>query len=170
LNTYGIGEWMAHKYSKEFVGNENKKKKTGSKAAAQTARRFLCELPKLESHYCRKDTKKMYLEKIWTSKKSLYREYENYMKAANNEKLTASICTFVNIFSELNLGLFLQKKDECDTCCSYRSGNLDQNQYDLHIKMKDRAHKKKRRRIKGILVQALWCLRWICRLFYYRHA
>lgn len=37
--------------------------------------RFLRTLPKMESHYCRKDTTKLYLETQWQNLNELYRFY-----------------------------------------------------------------------------------------------
>lgn len=104
---------------------------------------FFGSLPQLESHYCRKDTEKMYLEPKWKTKAELYRLYLSYIKDEGKEHLKLSICTFHAVFEENNLSLFKPKKDLCDVCCSYTAGNLSQEKYNSHIKRKYEARAQK---------------------------
>ncbi|KAG8334063.1 hypothetical protein J6590_108696 [Homalodisca vitripennis] len=104
---------------------------------------YFAMLPKLESHYCRKNTQKLYLEPNWQSKAQLYRHYRSYCESEGKKQFIASDCLFYSLFDELNLGLFSPKKDQCDLCCSFNKGNLTQELYEEHIKKKDEARSEK---------------------------
>lgn len=102
---------------------------------------FLEEIPKLESHYCRSSTSKIYLEPLFDSMSSLYKEYKNYCEP-NNIKI-AHRKVLETVFSEMNLSLYKPKKDQCDLCCSYEMGNLEEGVYQVHIQRKNRARAEK---------------------------
>jgi hypothetical protein len=61
-------------------------------------------------------------------------------------KSWGSITLFEKVFDELHLSLFTPRKDQCDTCCSYKVGNVSDEIYNKHIQEKDRARKEKRKR------------------------
>lgn len=104
--------------------------------------KFLQSLPKLESHYCRSSTKKMYLEPMWHTKAELYRFFKN--KYCVEEKLEcSSIFTFCKIFEELNISLYTPKKDLCDVCEAYKTQNLSEEKYLEHQTLKQEARKEK---------------------------
>lgn len=104
---------------------------------------FFKELPKVESHYCRSRSLKLYLERQWDSKAALYRLYVNWCKGRNTKP--ASDALFSNVFEELNLSLFKPKKDECDVCVSYRSGNVPEEEYSLHVIKKTRQERQRKK-------------------------
>ena len=92
LNSLCVGEWMirnwvlqnkkhrqddknvnndAHEQDDEDVETENTaptRKEKCSSNERKLVTDFFNNLPKLESHYCRKDTNKLYLEPQWQSK------------------------------------------------------------------------------------------------------
>nr|CAH7744795.1 unnamed protein product [Callosobruchus chinensis] len=84
---------------------------------------FFDKLAKMESHYCRASSKKIYLEPLWMSKLSLYRFYESDY-CIQNKLPPVSIAKFHATFNDLNLSLFHPKKDECDVCVGYRTSNV----------------------------------------------
>lgn len=162
LNTLSIGEWTALNWQKneenyldtedeEDIDNdleprENvqapKPKKMRKSKEVEMLEAFFHSLPKVESHYCRKNTSKMYIEPEWNSKRQLYMFYVEDWCPKNN--VTAlSRCKFSQIFDEFNLGLFRPKKDLCDTCESYKSGNVDDDKYEAHIMRKDEGRMEK---------------------------
>ncbi|GFY34704.1 uncharacterized protein TNCV_4701851 [Trichonephila clavipes] len=99
---------------------------------------FFNSLPKLESHYCRKDSSKLYLEPLWTSIFQLYKAYkDDFCPREKSEPL--SITSFCNIFEQLNLTLFRPKKDLCDVCESFKTGNTTESQHKIHNDMKKEA-------------------------------
>ncbi|KAJ8710635.1 hypothetical protein PYW08_009150 [Mythimna loreyi] len=44
-----------------------------------------------------------------------------------------------------NLSLFQPKKDQCDTCCAFKAGNLSEDDYHNHITRKDAAREEKKK-------------------------
>lgn len=47
------------------------------------------------------------------------------------------------MFDELNRSLFTPKKDQCDTCCSHKVGNITEDIYNAHIRSKNTARNEK---------------------------
>ncbi|CAK1594788.1 unnamed protein product [Parnassius mnemosyne] len=140
LNSLGVGEWVI----KKWIINEDDPKdapKNNTKVEAKNQlRKFFDSMPKLESHYCRKDSSKLYLEPIWTSKSQLYETYrKDFCVRENLEPL--SITTFFNMFETLNLSLFSPKKYLCDICEFYKAGNVSDIDYKTHRDKKDEARK-----------------------------
>ncbi|KAK5640008.1 hypothetical protein RI129_010819 [Pyrocoelia pectoralis] len=102
---------------------------------------FFRDLPKMESHYCRSRTSKLYLEPRWTSKSELYKLYKSYCENLKTRSLSTASLSYV--FDELNLSLFKPKKDECDVCVSYRSKNISEEVYVFHEIKKNEAREAK---------------------------
>ncbi|GFY43275.1 uncharacterized protein TNIN_189941 [Trichonephila inaurata madagascariensis] len=104
----------------------------------QTRRRFFDFLPKLESHYRRKNSSKLYLKPLWTSKSQLYNAYkDNFCPREKAEPL--SITSFCNIFEDHNLSLFWPKKDLCNVCELFKTGNITEFEHKMHNDMKKEA-------------------------------
>lgn len=97
LNTLSIGEWMALNWQGDENDTETEenmnesdqngidineevieptRKKLRKSAQVESLEEFFRSLPKVESHYCRKRTRKMYLEPNWTSKRELFLFYQ----------------------------------------------------------------------------------------------
>lgn len=97
----------------------------------------------MESHYCRSRSGKLYLEPIWQSKTDLYNEYRKFSVQQDPEIRTVSIKTFTSLFEELNLSLFIPKKDQCDVCTSFKTTNISEENYLQHQKRKEDARNEK---------------------------
>lgn len=54
-----------------------------------------------------------------------------------------SIKTFHETFSEMNLGLYCPKNDQCDICVGCKTGNIFEENYRSHIQRNDAARDKK---------------------------
>lgn len=107
----------------------------------QSAQEYLEKLPKMESHYCRATSKKLYIEPVFTTKAELYRAYvENCKENGHN---AASNCLFMTVFDEMNLSLYTPKKDQCDKCCEYECGNITEDVYRQHMQRKEDARQAK---------------------------
>lgn len=160
LNTLSIGESAAISWKKKNNQDEDQLPHlTGDLLGeAETGRRFsrlaifeerkrnLClffeSLPKMESHYCRARTTKLYLEPLWTSKSQVYRLYTNsWCLEKNIEPL--SLTLFLTTFDDMNLSIFAPKKDECSICVAQKVGNFDEAEYQLHQKKKVEARDEK---------------------------
>jgi hypothetical protein len=162
LSTLGIGEWMVLNWLKEekSVESEDSSQSSDNEVSEQkTTRRkkacteelrvrhgslkeFFSSLAKVESHYCRATSKKLYLEPNWGSKQQLY---EFYCKdwCIKTKLKPLSSCTFHKVFEDLNLGLYRPKKDECDVCRAYKLNQFEEIQYQEHIKNKEAARAEK---------------------------
>lgn len=160
LNTLAIGSWTAQNWQKEPNDEESvstdeseegnpvviNEEYINTSTAAKTRKTkeiknlevFFSTLPKIESHYCRKFSAKLYIEPNWSSKRELYMFYKNDWCQEKHVK-PVSITTFAKIFEDNNLSLFKPKKDLCDKCESFKTGNLDKQIYDMHIQRKEEA-------------------------------
>ena len=88
-------------------------------------RQHIKSLPVTESHYCRKDTKRKYLN----GELNLQKLYDIYADSRREQgKCQVSRTTYKNILYEEynNLGFFKRLKDRCDYCTSYE--NLPENE------------------------------------------
>lgn len=68
-------------------------------------REFLDSLPKMESHYCRANTTKHYLEPMWERKLQLFREYTRLCHTKHVQ--SASRALFYKIFEGMNIGFYV---------------------------------------------------------------
>ena len=46
-----------------------------------------------------------------------------------------------------NFAIYKPRKDRCDTCTAYNDGNVDENEYQEHIKKIKRSHGRKEERM-----------------------
>lgn len=120
----------------------DKKKQLKNNEKKESVRDFFSNLPKLESHYCRKSSSKLYLEPRWKNKTELYDFYKNVW-LTDRKTEPAGLTLFKYIFEESNLSLFCTKKDECDICVGYRTQNVSELIYQEHRKKKDEARSEK---------------------------
>lgn len=141
LSTLGISPnqfrgWL----KKKKTCHKEKKKGPFNKVGIEkdkAARKFLDSLPKLPSHYCRQSTSKLYLEPVFRSKSQLYKEYSSQIKICNKQQV--SMPKFSSILDDMNIGIFLPKKDKCDICCAHDVGNVTDETWKKHLQKKDDA-------------------------------
>lgn len=152
LNTFGINVSVLHGWLNESengmfkspdMKRHPRKVKHVNKVKESDARGFLGSLSKLPSHYCRADTGKEYLETTIPSKTKLYEVYRNWCQ--ENGKQIGSRWLLMRVFNGMNLGFHQPKKDQCDICCSYQTGNITEPEYQRHLQKKDRAREEKLR-------------------------
>lgn len=160
LNTLSVGEWSVLNWSKDnhmsIEDNENLNDVTDGetkdilksrrmlKKESDNLNEFLDTLPKIESHYCRASTKKLYLEPLWLSKTALYEFYKNDWCLQKNIN-PMSITRFKQVFIAKNLSLFRPKKDECDICAAFKHNNIEEDVYQNHINKKKKARIEKQK-------------------------
>lgn len=87
---------------------------------------FLDNLPKLPSHYCRKSSKKVYLEPITGNGSNMAENPEGALEPLSR-------FTFAKVVAEKNLAFPPPKKDQCDLCISFEAGHISQEDYNQHI-------------------------------------
>lgn len=149
LDTLGIKDWFVRYWLKKTdcamppdratsSVNRNVPTKTGGHEHVE---KFLAGLPKMPSHYCRASTSREYLEPVFQNMTDLYNKYKEDCEFASKECVGRRL--FDEIFMKLNLSLFHPKKDQCDVCCSHKTGNLTDEKYAKHIMKKNQARNEK---------------------------
>lgn len=157
-NTLDIGEWSTHSWVLQKANSTSDTDVNGDLVPAQpeiiqrksnrfslkrdALREFFHSLPKLESHYCRSGSQRLYLEPIWQSKLALYCEYVRFCEN-KEEREPFSTKIFYEQFNENKLSLFRPRKDQCDVCVSHKAGNMTDDDYLRHINRKNRARQEK---------------------------
>ncbi|CAG9812843.1 unnamed protein product [Phaedon cochleariae] len=151
LNTLGVKErsvrdWVTVPTVHGMVKQNNLKRYKTAKQKGDNEKKnimiaFINSIPKLPSHYCRADSKKLYLEENFKNKTELYDLYKSHCEEQQNSPL--SICSFMMTLQEMNISIHQPKKDQCDLCCSYKVGNTSEEEYRNHIAKKDQARNEK---------------------------
>lgn len=147
LHTLCINEWSVLNWIKkrnnegDTETNRNQSINKRHEEGRQQIRDYLNVLPKVESHYCRQSTSRQYLEPIWRTKSNVFREYEKYCTERNIKSLKYKV--FEDVFNEMNLSIFMPKKDQCDLCIGYQTSNVSQEEYVLHQQRKEEARQQK---------------------------
>lgn len=150
LSTLGLREWQVNNWvdHSKYGINEGKKEQKKSEEILRSFRipnifmnTFIDNLNKLPSHYCRKDTNKMYLEQSFTTITELYKVYVNAAMESNETAMSQNSLT--KLLKKKNISLYKPKKDECDTCCQYNEKNLTEEKWQKHQHQKDRARAEK---------------------------
>ncbi|KAF6209065.1 hypothetical protein GE061_014808 [Apolygus lucorum] len=103
---------------------------------------FFAKLPTLPSHYCRKNSKKLYIQTNLTSWSLLYQMYKQTCQE-NDEMEPLSRYYFDHIRKKRNLGIYAPNKDRCDLCCSFELGNASPEVFEAHQKNKNLAREEK---------------------------
>jgi len=93
-----------------------------SDAQIQNVRRHIDSFPRLESHYCRRDTSAQYLSPELDITK-LYRLYRNEFCLQEGIIDPVSERIYRQIFvTQYNLRFYVPKKDQCSQCNAYKKG------------------------------------------------
>lgn len=160
MSTFDLGEWTVLNWvaedldkktlgmapSKEIVNKERRQTKprslTKTLDGKEILRKLIESIPKLPSHYCRKNSNKIYLEPIYgDSMLDLFNEYKRICSENENGPVKhLSRTSFDSYVSKLNMTFQQPKKDRCD---KYIIGNLSEQEYKNHIDKKNRARNKK---------------------------
>lgn len=149
LSTLNIGEWCVYSWltSANTHGINKEVKTIPSRArtfeSGGSAKVFLDAVPKVESHYCRRNTNRLYLEPMFRSFEDVYREYQSY--CGENNLVPGSKTTLRKEMDERKISIFKPRKDQCDKCCQYEEGNLSEEVYRKHIESKKAAQDEKAR-------------------------
>lgn len=67
---------------------------------------------------------------------------KNVMK---KNKQPVSKKVFTDIYDNTNFSVYHPKKDQCDICCSYQTKNISEEDWNVHIKDKNRSREEKNR-------------------------
>lgn len=107
----------------------------------QNLREWLNSLAKVESHYCRSSTDRLYLEPVWDSVRHLYRNYSIQCDSRGITKVSRTI--LINEMRKMNISLYRPKKDQCNECTMFKNGTLENETYQKHISKKEQANAEK---------------------------
>lgn len=99
---------------------------------------FLNSLNKMPSHYCRRETNKLYLEQHFTTLTELYDVYKSACQISNEEPLSRS-----SVLNQMNISLYQPKKDKCDICIQHELKNISEEEWLYHKNIKERAREEK---------------------------
>ncbi|KAF0715046.1 Uncharacterized protein FWK35_00033164, partial [Aphis craccivora] len=99
-----------------YNGRDKRKGKPAHNATlaykVNKVRNFLNEIPKVPSHYCRKQSSRLYLPPDL----SIANLYEIYSKKENSEAVNINVFRKISKEFEPPLAIFLPKKDQCAVC------------------------------------------------------
>lgn len=144
-NTLGVSLRTIHGWKKRSTkSNQNKETNpiSNKKKESKNVEEFLNVLPKMESHYCRASSSRLYLQPEWTSATQLYEFYTKNW-CVNKNVSPMSIYTFHIALKNMNISLYHPKKDQCELCACYSQGNVNELEYKEHIKKKEEARTEK---------------------------
>lgn len=160
LNTLGITEKICRTVlSKVHNGGVLERDKRGGRQRSEIIKQkeldmndiihqHISRFPKVESHYCRSKTSKMYLHPDLSLSK-MYAMYVEELQDNKRTDLVASFSLYRKIFKSKNLSFFRPKKDQCSLCVSYHNAadektkNDLKNRYSAHIAEKEAARELK---------------------------
>lgn len=160
LNTLCIGEDSFRRWTREAdniiednTSEQNENTETTSSIARtgrnselrKTVKTWLDILPKVPSHYCRATSTKKFVESTFRSELHMHQIFKEW--CVENNYSAASRKIFSKVLSQENIGIHHPRKDQCDTCCSYKTGNISKEEYETHIAKKNEAREAKKNAI-----------------------
>lgn len=80
---------------------------------------------------------RLYLEGPFLHKLEVFELYKT--KCIEDNILPLSSCYFYNFLKEKKFSIFMPSKDKCDYCSSYEMGQVDEDDFAVHIAHKNRA-------------------------------
>ena len=106
------------------------------------ARGFLESLTKLPSHYCRKDSQKLYLETVITSRTPLCKVFQEYCDSKG--KLRVSKKGFTQGKEHAKHCHIETKKDQHNVCLGHKYGTVSEQDFREHEKRKEESKQEKK--------------------------
>lgn len=96
----------------------------------------------MPSHYCRLRFNRLYLEGPFDTKQEVYNLYVEHCTEENLR--TLSKLYLFEFLEEKHFSIFHPRKDECDTCTSFKMKQINEEEYKNHKNMKERAQDEKK--------------------------
>ena len=150
MNTFNIREKQLRNWVSNSAGlkgmypkpeRQPQKNNKSSKKKHESAEMFLDSLNYIDSHYCRKNSNKKYVDSQIKNMAKLLHLYKVFCKT--NALLAGSKKLLISVFKQKNLSLYKPKKDRCDLCEEYKLNSVEQEIYDVHIEKKKEAYLEK---------------------------
>ena len=155
LATLNMKEWSIRKWAKEGADdnvvvprNTAPNRSHVNERSKASIISFLSKLTKMPSHYCRADTNKVYLEPMFQTYSHLYREYKLFCASADLP--IASETSMRRHFKAENISLFVPKRDQCDICAGFETGNVSKDEYNKHTTRKQEARDEKKTDVESL--------------------
>ena len=132
LNTLGISDKMVTTVHKKLnnIGvcmddqrgkSDNSRHNQTTETEKKYVQQHINSFETVESHYCRRNSKKVYLPQGLNITK-MYRLYEKYCAALGAPKV--SLYVYTEIFNlEFNIGFHKPLKDQCNTCMAFTNAS-----------------------------------------------
>lgn len=120
-------------------GKHEKHRKTDAEVL-KAIKEHINSIPRMESHYCRKDTKKEYIEGGRTIM-DLYRDFVELWKMQHSTQ-PANYQIYAKVFNNgFNISFFQPKKDQCEDCAQYENAVEDEK---AALELKYQEHQKEK--------------------------
>lgn len=103
----------------------------------QSLAEFINSIPKLPSHYRRKQSKKNYLEPVFQNFAEFYKEYLAFCKSKGCQHVGRTV--FMEEVRRQNIDIFKPRNDRCDYCISYENGLIGEQSFTAHREKELRA-------------------------------
>lgn len=104
---------------------------------------YIQNLPAVPSHYCRKDSTRLYLPQEFKNLTHLYQLYKTDFSSKGKDYVGEKV--FKNIFTtEFNITFHVPKKDKCKKCVSFANNPTDNTEDEKKIHLKDAEDSKER--------------------------
>ena len=117
--------------------------KTTHKVRRQHVVEWLDQVPKVPSHYCRASSQRVYVEATFRSVSHMYRIYSTWCIEHSYETVSRQI--FATMLEEKKISIHSPRKDQCDTCCKYKVGQIDEQVYQAHREKQQEAREAKQK-------------------------
>lgn len=108
----------------------------------ESAKSFIKRLPAIPSHYCRKDSTKLYLPVEFKNIKNLYRCYKEDQTSKGVDVVSEKIFRLI-FTTDFNIGFHVPKKDKCIKCLRFE-GQKPEDCAELQTHLDEKEASKKR--------------------------
>lgn len=159
LNTLGVSERMCRTaISKIDEVGVLEKERRGGRRRSETIKKqekkmnsdiegHINRFPRVESHYCRAKTTRMYLHPDLSLRK-MFEMFLQELKLKGDNKIP-SYSLYRKVFKRQKLSFFSPKKDQCSLCVTYLGGDVNtkaelKERYNTHISEKISVREKKK--------------------------
>lgn len=129
-------------FAKEDMRGKSGHHNKTSDDVLKDAKEFILSLPLLPSHYCRRDSKKLYLPEEFKNITNLYRIYQNNFQ--DGRKIMSFKVFSVWFKKTFNIGFHVPKKDKCSLCLSAKTYDVlnedEMQKFKIHEEEKNESY------------------------------
>ena len=138
---------IQNKVCKKFGEKVIKKMISGSLSVSCRRRRLISSaennfnlwlnlIPKIESHYCRQDSNRMYVGEEFVTLALMFKEYKRYSDEASQSHV--GLTKFTALCKQKKVTVYSPKKDLCDKCLAYKNKQMQLDVYNGNGQIKRR--------------------------------